>query len=826
MADRPDHAAATARATDALGLFAAASGLLEDARTRLVGAAEARRNVDVWRRLDELPLQAIKDVGVGGGVRLGSFEQAGIATVGALMRHDEQWLDDHVPGVGPKTAQEVVAAGRRLYWGVARQARALPEAGVPLDTTGLALVAAAWWFERTDQAVGAAVAYGDQLGPRLRADVAALHDAPGRLGWRFAGDETQQRVVAATADIDTMLGDPAVARFLGELAASVAGVRSLALPSAADLAADYAARSADYAAVLDRSGADAAAPSVERTRGGLSGEVAERVEATVVDLTGLKASLRGYQEFGVKYLVAQQRVILGDEMGLGKTMQAIAALCHVRAAEAGSHFLVVAPASIVPNWERELGVRSDLPVTLLQGTDRRDDVARWRAAGGVALTSYETLRLVGPPVLDGDNPMPRPSVVIVDEAHYVKNAAASRSQVVSAWLAASPRVVLMSGTPLENRVEEFVRLVGLAQPDVASRLAQPEEHAALVGSGAAAFREQVSPVYLRRNQEDVLTELPEKIEVLEWLDLGPDDAAAYRRAVEAGEIMAMRQAATLGKAVHAAVAPPEPSSPAPPTAPPTASPVVPEAPALTSAKFVRLAELFEEYREEGRKVLVFSFFRRVLDGVVATAAPLLPPGTSVAVISGDVAPAQRLALIDRFQAAEGFGVLAAQIDAGGVGLNLQAASVVVLMEPQWKPSTEAQAIARAHRMGQTRRVVVHRMLTRHAVDETLWELVGQKQQLFDVLVRDSAVAGASADAVDPSVALAEEAQAQQSLSAQVLATERARFGLGPVAEDPTGAPTGSVTDAVADRPVADVTGAPPGPAADAVADPPHSVTSF
>ena len=135
-------------------------------------------------------------------------------------------------------------------------------------------------------------------------------------------------------------------------------------------------RGADYAAALDGLGAPgAAATAAPRLRGGVAAAIADRVEQIPLDVRGLNVTLRGYQHFGVQYLVGQRRSILGDEMGLGKTIQALAAMCHLRATEQATHFFVVAPASILSNWIREIAERTDLPAHLLHG-DGRDEAAR------------------------------------------------------------------------------------------------------------------------------------------------------------------------------------------------------------------------------------------------------------------------------------------------------------------------------------------------------------------------------------------------------------------------------------------------------------------
>jgi SNF2 family DNA or RNA helicase len=154
-----------------------------------------------------------------------------------------------------------------------------------------------------------------------------------------------------------------------------------------------------------------------------------------------------------------------------------------------------------------------------------------------------------------------------------------------------------------------------------------------------------------------------------------------------------------------------------------------------------LGELVAHYREEGRKMVIFSFFRQVLDEVGALVGEHER-------IDGGIAAEQRQAIIDRFTAREGFAAIVLQIEAGGVGINLQSAQVVVLMEPQFKPSTERQAVARVRRMGQTRKVVAHRFIAARTIDEYLVALIRQKAQLFEDYAQQSAVKSASEMAVD------------------------------------------------------------------------------
>jgi SNF2 family DNA or RNA helicase len=166
-----------------------------------------------------------------------------------------------------------------------------------------------------------------------------------------------------------------------------------------------------------------------------------------------------------------------------------------------------------------------------------------------------------------------------------------------------------------------------------------------------------------------------------------------------------------------------------------------------SAKLERLLEIVDEANANGRKVVVFSYFRDVLETVARALGNRV-----VGPLTGSTASVARQRFVDDFSTAATAGVLVAQIEAGGVGLNIQAASVVILCEPQVKPTTEAQAIARAHRMGQVRTVQVHRLLVADSVDQRMLEILGGKKALFDAYVRDSALTAAAPGAVDISEA--------------------------------------------------------------------------
>jgi SNF2 family DNA or RNA helicase len=486
---------------------------------------------------------------------------------------------------------------------------------------------------------------------------------------------------------------------------------------------DFELRSAEYYSLLaEISGRP---PDAAAAEGFLPDEVAERVRTQHLDDTHRRVSLRGYQAFGARFALAQRKVILGDEMGLGKTIQAIAVLAHL-AAEGQSHFMVVCPASVLVNWTREIEARSALRVMVLHGPDRHHAFADWKGRGGVGVTTFDALR--GFPAPGGGEV----GLLVVDEAHSVKNPKAKRSQAVGLWVERCERTLFMTGTPMENRVVEFHNLVRMLDGDVADSLGERD---ALAGS--VAFRKVVAPVYLRRNQEDVLTELPSLQQTDEWEELSTSDDEAYREAVRAGNFMAMRRAAYMR----------------------------PE----KSAKLERLREIVQEAGENGQKTVVFSNFKDVLAVVkealaagTARATPVFGP------LTGSVPAQRRQEIVDDFAGVQGPAVLLGQIQAAGVGLNMQAASVVVVCEPQIKPTIEHQAVARAHRMGQVRPVHVHRLLATGGVDERMVKMLETKTRLFDAYARRSVVAEATPDAVDVS---------DTELARRIVEEEQARLGM-------------------------------------------------
>jgi len=434
---------------------------------------------------------------------------------------------------------------------------------------------------------------------------------------------------------------------------------------------------------------------------GLPEELAREIQEQSYFPDGLLCELRRYQEWGVKYILHQERVLLGDEMGLGKTVQAIATMVSLRNTGA-THFVVVCPASVLSNWCREIRKMSKLSVTKVHGHDRKSALASWKRTGGVAVTTYET---TGHFALDSEFKF---AMLIVDEAHYIKNPEAQRTINVSDISNHTDRILFMTGTALENKVDEMISLIRMLQPKVAASV-----HGMEFLSSAPQFREKVAPVYYRRKREDVLTELPELIETKEWCAMNAVEETAYEEAVLNGSFPAARRVSWNVDDLS------------------------------NSSKAKRMMEIIAEAEAEGRKIIVFSFFLDTIRKIT-----MLLGNKCYGPINGSIPPQKRQEIIDRFDSAPPGSVLAAQIQAGGTGLNIQSASVVILCEPQFKPSIENQAISRAYRMGQTRNVLVHRLLCEDTVDERITDILESKQAIFNAFADKSVAASESIELDD------------------------------------------------------------------------------
>ena len=702
---------------DAQQLLDAARVLRSDhdaARAEVQRALSPLRAESAREELAQIPVARLRDV-TEGRLRLGSLEQAGYSTVRQVL--DATAYRMHlVPGVGPQTAAQALAAARQIARAVEETVAVRIDVDRRDDPAVTELVVSLHRLVTAGPDLPRAVELARRFEGALDSLVRVARPARSRLRMFFVRGARRERVAQALTSIEQVLADARARDTRTALAqASVDLLRPI--PSGLAAWVGFELDPAEYYNLLiEIAGME---PDRVASEGYLPNEIVDRVNAQSLDDTFRRVSLRGYQSFGARFAIAQRRVIIGDEMGLGKTIQAIAALAHLKA-QGERHFLVACPASVLINWIREMETRSRLTAYRLHGPERAEALAAWLADGGVAVTTIDALHALRVP----DDF--RLGMFIVDEAHYAKNPQARRSRAVARWARDTDRVLFLTGTPMENRVEEFRNLVHYLQPALVKQIENSDGAA-----GSLAFRRAVAPAYLRRNQEDVLTELPDLVKVDEWEDFSVADMDAYRGAVATGNFMAMRRAA-----YHH-----------------------PE----KSAKLERLKELIEEAAATDLKVLIFSLFHDVLAAVQSELGPAV-----FGPLSGRMAPLRRQQVVAAFTTAPGHAVLLSQIQVGGIGLNLQAASVVILCEPQVKPTMESQAIARAHRMGQARKVQVHRLLVANSVDQRMLEILHTKTRLFDAYARRSDLAESTPDAMDIS---------EQALARQIVEAEQQRLAL-------------------------------------------------
>ena len=422
-------------------------------------------------------------------------------------------------------------------------------------------------------------------------------------------------------------------------------------------------------------------------------------------------TLRHYQEIGVDWLALLRRLELGallaDDMGLGKTIQALCTL--------DGPSLVVCPTSVLFNWADEMRrFRPGLTFHTYHGPQRefRDDAQ-------VTLTSYAILRL------DIDALSERSwETVVLDEAQNIKN---PDSQVAQAAFRLDAKFrIAMTGTPVENRLEElWSQFHFLNRGLLGGRTHFRKRYAKPIAEGdanaAAHLRERIRPFLLRRKKEDVAPELPPLTEVVLHCELADEERAVYD-AVRAATVEQVVAQLSAGGSVLAAL---EALLRLRQAA--CHSALVPGQVATGSSKLELLLSRLEEAMADGHRALVFSQWTSLLDLV----EPHLKKN-EIDFVRLDGGTQDREGVVRRFQHEEGPPVMLVSLKAGGTGLNLTAADHIFLLDPWWNPAVEDQAAGRTHRIGQTRPVVIHRLVARDTVEEGILDLHARKRALSEV----------------------------------------------------------------------------------------------
>ncbi|MFD1211920.1 SNF2-related protein [Arthrobacter sp. GCM10027362] len=463
---------------------------------------------------------------------------------------------------------------------------------------------------------------------------------------------------------------------------------------------------------------------------------------------GLQARLRPYQQEGFNWLAFLWRHrlggILADDMGLGKTLQTLALICHARQAGAtgrdGAPFLVVAPTSVVPNWVSEAHrFAPGLKVAAVTDTGARAGrlLAESAAGADIVVTSYTVFRLDAAAYRKQDW-----AGLILDEAQFVKNKATKAHQ--AARTLPVPFKLAITGTPLENNLMELWSILAIVAPGLfpsAQRFADQYQRP-IERSGSteqlARLRRRIRPLMMRRTKEAVAPELPEKQEQILEVELEPRHRRLYDTHLQRERQKILRlvedmdrnrftifQSLTLLRLLSL-----------------DAALVDDKYDGVASAKLDVLFEQLQDVLAEGHRALVFSQFTSFLK---RAAARLDAAGIPYAYLDGTTR--NRAEAIGSFKdgAAPLFLI---SLKAGGFGLNLTEADYCFLLDPWWNPATEAQAVDRMHRIGQTRKVMVYRLVSRGTIEEKVMALKEGKTKLFSSVLDEGTPFSAALTAED------------------------------------------------------------------------------
>lgn len=453
---------------------------------------------------------------------------------------------------------------------------------------------------------------------------------------------------------------------------------------------------------------------------------------------GLEATLRGYQLEGFRWLESRRALglgaILADDMGLGKTVQTIALFLAAKAdeQEKGSRrpCLVVAPKSVAPNWESELRrFAPSLRVVDHHGQRRPNDAAAW-ADADVIVTTYpillRDLRLFAGTSF---------SVAVLDEAQTIKNTVSTTTR--AAFKIDATFRLALTGTPMENHLGELWSIFRFALPELLPeerefnlRYRKPIERDA-DPAASDELRARIAPFLLRRTKELVAKDLPAKTLTTTRIELEPAQREIYETVRAAMNARVREALATRGLArSHVVVL-----DALLKLRQVACDPRLLETPHVKkagSAKLVHLLEMIRELMDEGRRVLIFSQFVRMLELVERELVRDAIPYTK---LTGDTE--DRADVIAKFQEGN-TPVFLLSLKAGGAGLNLTAADVVIHYDPWWNPAVENQATDRAHRIGQEQPVFVYKLIGRDTVEERVLVLQARKQALFSAILDEGA----------------------------------------------------------------------------------------
>lgn len=462
-------------------------------------------------------------------------------------------------------------------------------------------------------------------------------------------------------------------------------------------------------------------------------ELQQKIEqsATIQALvpTTLQTELRDYQMDGFQWLSRLAHwgagACLADDMGLGKTIQAIALM--LSRAKVGAT-LVVAPASVLLNWQNEINrfAPSLTCKVLHDNCGDREKMVQEAGAYDVLLTTYGLLN--AEVVLLSSKPW---NIIVLDEAHTIKNKDTKMSK--AAMQLNGDFRLLLTGTPIQNHLSEIWNLFQFANPGLLGTFQHFNEMFILpiekMGDKQRQkqLKKMLQPFLLRRTKTEVLDELPSKTEIVQKVELSVEEMALYENLreqaianIEEGSVNSMQTMAEITRLRQAACHPA----------------LIDSKLKLASSKTKVFLDLVDELVGNNHRALVFSQFTSHL---ALIRQELDARAVSYLYLDGSTPVNEREKLVSRFQQGEGC-LFLISLKAGGTGLNLTAADYVIHLDPWWNPAVEDQASDRAYRIGQTRPVTIYRLIASNTIEEKIVVLHQSKKSLADSLLDGSNMA--------------------------------------------------------------------------------------
>ncbi len=404
--------------------------------------------------------------------------------------------------------------------------------------------------------------------------------------------------------------------------------------------------------------------------------------------------LRDYQKTGVEFLISNSSALLGDDMGLGKTVQTIVGLKKLFTENGLKRTLLIVPNSLVSNWVKEFSEwYPELSVgTLVGNQESRENTLKHSSSTIIA--TYEQIRII----FNQPKDIGKFEYVIFDEAQRLKNTTSGVHQACKKI--ESNNIWMLSGTPLENNAEDIISLFNILKFGTLQKGYTPTE-----------IKEIISPYLLRRLKADILQELPDLLEEDKYLDLNEKQLVFYNSLIErklqldnkdsSGMLALITE---LKKACNY-----DPVS-------------------ETSSKLDYLHDIIDDTFNNNEKIIVFSQYVETLKFIQKNL------NVKSILFDGSLNKDEKDTVVDEFQNSKEPLVFLASLQAGGVGLNLQSASRVVLFDRWWNPAVEKQAIARAHRMGNKNKVHAVKFVSAGTIEERILDLLHYKEDLFDEIV--------------------------------------------------------------------------------------------